>query len=104
MFVNEKTLKNLQKKYPANALQKLLKLPKDVSLDQLSSAIRSAFRKAVGDEDIWLNEIYKDHVIAYSSKDARYYKIPFSIDGADIKFDFSRKVEVVRCWKEVESK
>ena len=100
--MNETILQSLQKKYPINALQKVLKLPKNISLDQLSGLIRNEFRKAVGrNVDAWISDIYKDYVIAYFSNESKYYKIPFSIDGTSIKFDFSKKVEVVRSWTEV---
>ncbi len=100
--MNEAILQSLQKKYPLNALQKVLKLPKNISLGQLDNLIRNEFRKAVGrNTDAWISDIYKDYVISYFSNEGKYYKIPFSIDGTSIKFDFSKKVEVVRSWQEV---
>ena len=100
--MNETIFQSLQKKYPINALQKVLKLPKNISLDQLSGLIRNEFRKAVGrNVDAWISDIYKDYVIAFFSNEGKYYKIPFSIDDTSIKFDFSKKVEVVRSWQEV---
>jgi len=49
-------------------------------------------------------DIFKDYVIAHLYGDSggdKYYKIPFSVDGNSIKFDFSKKAEVVRSWTEV---
>jgi len=100
--MNEAILQSLQRKYPVNAIQKVLKLPKNVSLNQLDTLIRNEFRKAVGrNTDAWISDIYKDYVIAFFSGEGKYYKIPFSVDGTSIKFDFSKKVEVVRSWQEV---
>ena len=100
--MNETIFQSLQKKYPINALQKVLKLPKNVSLNQLDSLIRREFQKSVGrNVNAWISDIYKDYVIAYFSNEGKYYKIPFSIDDTSIKFDFPKKVEVVRSWTEV---
>ncbi|SMO59470.1 hypothetical protein SAMN06269117_11323 [Balnearium lithotrophicum] len=107
--MNKTILQSLQKKYPMNALQKVLKLPKNISLNQLTDLIRREFAKATkaqGIKDGWIVEIYKDYIIAhfYGSEVSggdKYYKIPFSIDGTSIKFDFTKKVEVVRSWQEV---
>ena len=100
--MNESILRSLQRKYPINALQKVLKLPKNISLSQLDSLIRREFRKAVGrNTDAWISDIYKDYVVAFFAEEGKYYKIPFAIDGTSIKFDLSKKVEVIRSWQEV---
>jgi len=100
--MNESIFQNLQKKYPVNALKKILKLPKNISLNQLERLIRREFAAAVGgDSETWISEIYKDHVIAYFSKEGKYYKIPFVVDDAGVRFELAKKVEVVRCWQEV---
>ena len=105
--MNELVMQSLQRKYPTSVLQKVLKLPKDVSLNQLTDLIRREFDKAIKAQGIkggWVVEIFKDYVIAHfygDSEEGKYYKIPYSVDGNSIKFDFSKKVEVVRSWTEV---
>ena len=107
--MNKLVVQSLQRKYPTSVLQKVLKLPKNISLNQLTDLIRKEFAKAAkaqGIKDGWVVEIYKDYIIAhfYGSEVSggdEYYKIPFSIEGNSVKFDFSKKVEVVRSWTEV---
>ena len=105
--MNELVMQSLQRKYPTSVLQKVLKLPKDVSLNQLADLIRREFERAIKAQGIkngWVVDIFKDYVIAHLYGDSggdKYYKIPFSVDGNSIKFDFSKKVEVVRSWTEV---
>ena len=68
---------------------------KELTYNQKAELLGNALRKASND-DTWVSDFDSAYIYAYYYADKKTYKIPYTMGGGEITFDFDSKVEVIR--------